>query len=75
LDNHRSELINPKRLREVAAVELAVAYLDGTSSPHGEDMRGIDNDPTWLGLTLSDKPSTPHTAETEMVGVGAKKRS
>ena len=75
MNNQSSEPNNPKRLREVVAIELAVAYLNGTSSPQGEDMRGIDNDPTWLGLTLPDKPDTRHAAGTRVVGVGAKKQS
>src|ERR1700722_9841037 len=44
LDNQRSEQNNPKRLREVAAVEMAVAYLNGTNNPQHEEMSEVDND-------------------------------
>ena len=75
LDNQRSEQNNPKRLREVAAVEMAVAYLNGTQNPQREDMSAVDHDPIWLGLTLPDKPDTRQATETGVFGLGAKKRS
>ena len=49
LDKRRSAVSNPKRQHK-AAVELAVAFFDGTRNPLDENMSGIDPDRTSLDL-------------------------